>query len=163
MSDLLFKKLDELSIHYLTYNHEPLFTIEQAMAVASTIPGAQCKNLFLKDSKDNLYLVVAIHDTIINLKKLSKYLNAPELRFAKADLLKAYLGVEPGSVTPFGLINDISHKVFVILDAKLFEHQLIGFHPLINNATIVISFVDLKKFVVSCKNKNIAINFDEII
>jgi Ala-tRNA(Pro) deacylase len=83
----------KLSIHHTTYRHEPVFIVEQALQLTATIPGASCKNLFLKDSKNRFYLVVAVHDTVINLKKLSKHIHAPELRFANADLLKHYLGV----------------------------------------------------------------------
>lgn len=160
MSDSLFNKFKELSIEYMTYNHEPVFTVEQAQKIGSEIPGAQCKNLFLKDSKNNFYLVVAVYDTKIDLKKLSKYIKAPELRFANSDLLKKYLGIEPGSVTPFALINDINHKIIVLLDANLFAHKQAGFHPLFNNSTTVISTEDLKKFMAFCGNSYFVINFD---
>jgi Ala-tRNA(Pro) deacylase len=162
MSDILLNILNTLSIPHITYHHEPVFTVEQALQLASTIPGASCKNLFLKDSKNRFYLVVAVHDTVINLKKLSKYVHAPELRFANADLLKHYLGVEPGSVTPFGLIHDQDHAVTVFLDSNLFTHADVGFHPLINNATTVISSENLKKFIAACGNTYAIINFSEI-
>lgn len=162
MSDILFNKLQTLSIPHTTYPHEPVFTVEQALQLVSTIPGASCKNLFLKDSKNRFYLLVAVHDTMINLKKLSKNISAPELRFANADLLKHYLGVEPGSVTPFGLINDQDHAVTVLLDNNLFSHTHVGFHPLINNATTVISPENLKKFIAGCGNKYDIINLNEM-
>lgn len=155
----VFKKLQELGIAQVTYQHEPLFTVEQALRIAATIPGTQCKNLFLKDSKGRVYLVVAVHDTAINLKKLSKTVAAPELRFASADLLRHYLGVEPGSVTPFGLVHDHEHAVTVILDAHLFTQQQVCFHPLINSATTVIAPVDLQKFIDACGNRHVTIDF----
>ena len=114
MADILFNKLEKLNIPYKTYFHEPLFTVEQAMKVASEIPGAQCKNLFLKDSKNNVYLLVAVHDTKVPLKKVSKFIQAPELRFAQEDLLQHFLGVQPGAVTPFGLMHDHEKKVVVL-------------------------------------------------
>ncbi len=163
MSANVFKKLDELSIPYTTYQHEPLFTAEQAVKVASAIPipGAWVKNLFLKDSKGNLYLVVAVYDTAIALKKLSKYLHAPELRFASPELLRETLGVEPGSVTLFALINDVQRKVTVILDSNLFKHEQAGFHPLVNTATTVIATKDISKFIELVGNKNLMVDFGD--
>lgn len=162
MQSLLFQKLKDLGIENKTYHHERLYTVDQATEATKTIPGANCKNLFLKDDKSNLYLIVAVHDTKIDLKKLSKFLLAPGLRFANAELLKLYLGVEPGSVTPFGLIFDKEQKITLLLDSRLFDHELVGFHPLENNATTVIMPSDLKKFIESCKNQYKIINFLEI-
>lgn len=153
---------NNLAIKTETYEHEPLFTVEQALAVASHIPGAWCKNLFLKDSKNNVYLISAVHDTKIELKKLSKSIKAPELRFGSAESLKQNLNVEPGSVTPFGLINDRDHKVMVLLDSKLFEHEFISFHPLENTATTVIKPADLITFIKYCGNSLQIIDFSQI-
>jgi len=155
----LFKKLQDLNIHFTTYEHEPVFTVEQARVLTQDIPGASCKNLFLKDSKGNFYLIVAIFDTQIKLKNLSKYLKAPELRFASPELLKEYLGVEPGSVTPFGLLADHEHKIRVLLDERLFENEKLGFHPLRNSATTVISPENLKQFIEACGNMYFVIDF----
>lgn len=162
--DNLFNRLKELNIEYKTYDHEPLFTVEQAAKATAFIPATQCKNLFLKDDNLDLYLVTAVsdikHETKINLKNLSKYLKAPKLRFADEQLLKQFLGVMPGSVTPFGLINDIESKVKVILDSTLFEYDLVGFHPLENTQTTVILAKDLKKFIESCSNLYQIIDFE---
>lgn len=164
--EALFKKLSELSIEYKTYFHEPLFTCQQAIEATSLIPATQCKNLFLKDDKKNLYLVVAVsdisHETKIHFKALSQYLKTPGLRFANSQLLHQYLGVQPGSVTPFGLICDTEHKVVVLLDVMLFKAEYIGFHPLENNATTVIVPTDLIKFVQACMNHYSIVNFSEI-
>lgn len=159
----VFEKLTELNIAFETYYHEALFTCQQAVAVADSIPGAQCKNLFLKDDKKQLYLVVALAETIINLKRMSQLLQAPGLRFANTQLLKEHLGVEPGSVTPFGLIFDTKHKVKVILDACLFDFNQIGFHPLTNTATTVIAANDLKMFLDASGYKYTIINFGIIV
>ena len=130
------------------------------------IPAIQCKNLFLKDDKKNLYLVVAVsdtsHETLINLKKLSKYLNAPGLRFTDTIMLEHYLRVKPGSVTPFGLIFDVHRAVKVLLDATLFTNNNVGFHPLENTATTVITPQDLIIFIKSCGNDYMIINFTDI-
>ena len=157
----LYKRFAQLEIKTQLYSHEPLYTVEQAKKVALEIglPGAGCKNLFLKDSKNRLWLLVAMADTKIELKKLSKALHAPELRFANAELLKNYLGVEPGAVTPFGLISDKDHFVRVILDAALFNQELISFHPLTNDATLTITPEDLKRFIESCGNEIIIHSF----
>lgn len=164
---MLFEKLTELGIDYKTYAHEAVFTCEQAAKAASFIPAAQCKNLFLKDDKKRLYLVVAVSDTAyetnINLKGLSKHLHAPGLRFADAVLLKHHLHIEPGSVTPFGLIFDTEHKITVLLDSMLFSHQFVGFHPLKNVATTVIASQDILKFVEACGNSYLIVDFTKII
>ena len=123
----LFKFLDNLNIKYQTHYHKPVFTVDQAVEVFKEFPPfGQCKNLFLKDSKKNFWLVVALFDTQIRLKDLSKIIHAPELRFADENLLQSYLGVTPGSATPFGLINDKNHVVNVVLDQNLFEHKTLG-------------------------------------
>ncbi|MBA3954276.1 prolyl-tRNA synthetase associated domain-containing protein [Candidatus Dependentiae bacterium] len=159
----LFNKLEELNIKYQTYNHEPLLTIEQSLKAAFHIPGIGCKNLFLKDNKNNLYLIVAVYDTKIALKPLSKNIKAPELRFANEELLKQYLGVVPGSVTPFGILNDKDHNVKILLDSRIFNYDQAGFHPLENTQTTVISTKDLKKFIEYCGNFNQIINFENLI
>lgn len=142
----LYDYLSRLQITIHTYEHEPLFTCEQAEKV-SYIPGGHTKNLFLKDDKSQLWLINALQATKIELKKVGKLVNAPNLRFAKPDLLMQHLGVEPGSVTPFGLINDTNNTVNVILDKALFEHELLNFHPLVNTATVTITTDDFKKFI----------------
>lgn len=155
--ETVFSRLNELGISYQTLYHEPLFTVEQACSIE--IPGATCKNLFLKDSKKGLWLVVAVGSTKIALKELGKLLGAPELRFAGPELLMDYLAVEPGSVTPFGLINDKDHRIRVIVDKALFDHELVGFHPLKNDATVVLKPQDLMKFIESCGNDYREIDF----
>jgi Ala-tRNA(Pro) deacylase len=160
----LFKLLTDLDIKTTLYTHEPLYTVEQSHGVYNElgVPGGRCKNLFLKDSKKRLYLLVALADTPIALKILSKTIGAPELRFTDAQLLQDTLGVQPGSVTPFGLINDLEHKVTVILDTELFTQSLLNFHPLSNDATVTITPGDLKKFIASCGNNSMVYNFREL-
>lgn len=150
----LLDYLSTLNIKTTCYDHEPVFTCAEARVVVEkyNIPGAETKNLFLKDNNKNYYLLVALADTKIELKTLSQALMAPKLRFAQPDQLKILLGVDPGSVTPFALLNDKSHTVQVLLDKGLFDHDLLGFHPLLNDATLTISPVDLKIFIDSCKN-----------
>lgn len=154
----LFALLKDLHIETQTIHHEPMFTCEQSQSIAHLIPAMQCKNLFLKDSKKRLWLIVALQSTSINLKNVAKQIQAPELRFADADLLKSYLGVLPGSVTPFGIINDTERKVTLILDAKLMNEKIVSFHPLENNATTCITPTDLQKFVTACGNPNFIVD-----
>lgn len=143
----LYALLDELSIEYTVHEHKPAFTVEQSLELASFVPGTHCKNLFLKDDKKQFWLFVARHDAVIALKKVGKTIGAPGLRFAQPDLLEQHLGVQPGSVTPLALINDFEHAVHVILDDSLLAADLVGFHPLRNSATIVMSPQDLLRFL----------------
>ncbi len=150
----LFDYLSDLAITTTCFTHEPVFTCQEAREVIKRdkIPGAETKNLFLKDNNKHYYLLVALAETKIDLKTLSLALNAPKLRFAQPDQLNHYLSVDPGSVTPFAILNDTSHSVHVILDKGLFNYGLLGFHPLLNDATITISPSDLERFIISCKN-----------
>lgn len=143
----LFDYLDRLGIQTVTHEHAPVFTVEQALQEPGALCGAPVKNLFLKDDKKCFWLIVAHADTPIRLKELGREIGAPNLRFAQPELLMQYLGVEPGSVTPFGLINDTQHIVRVILDQRLFDFSEIGVHPLINSATTAIAPGDLKQFI----------------
>ncbi len=145
----LLEYLNTQNISYKLYTHIPLFTCEQALEVVKhlNIPGMGVKNLFLKDDKKKLYLIVAAYDTRVDLKMTGKMLEAKGLRFADATLLMNNLGVEPGSVTPLALINDKEQAVQIILDAELFNHEHIQVHPLKNDATVVISPADLITFL----------------
>lgn len=150
----LFERLDALGIKYVNYKHAPAFTVQDAHEILVHLPPfGPCKNLFLRDKKNRLYLVVVLFDTKISIKELAKALSAPELRFANPEQLLCTLGVTPGSVTPFGLINDIQHSVTVILDQKLFTHEYIGIHPLVNDATTLLAPTDLRLFIESCGNR----------
>jgi len=154
----LFNFLDSLNIEYKVFDHPPVYTVDEAAHLANHVPGAACKNLFLKDSKKRLWLIVACADTKIELKKLSKELAAPELRFASPELLIAHLGVLPGSVTPFGLINNNAHDITIVFDSNLQKHTFVGFHPLENNATVVLHPNDLLKFIEAHGNPIVFVN-----
>jgi Ala-tRNA(Pro) deacylase len=148
--DDLFAYLDRLGIAHPTVSHPPLFTVEQSQALRGSIPGGHTKNLFLKDKKDALYLVVALEDAKIELKSLHRLLGASgRLSFGSADLMRELLGVEPGSVTAFGVLNDTEQRVQVILDADLMAHDPINCHPLTNTMTTTIGREDLVRFLKS--------------
>ncbi len=148
--DQLFAALDALGIRYSTVKHAPLFTVEQSRNLRGQIPGGHTKNLFLRDKKHAIYLVVTLEDAEIDLKGLHRQLGATgRFSFGSADLLRELLGVEPGAVTPFGAINDIEGRVTVVLDAAMMEHETLNYHPLVNIMTTSIQGDDLVKFLES--------------
>ena len=146
----LFARLAALDIETTTTDHPPLFTVEQSRALRGRIPGAHTKNLLLRDKKRNIFLVVAREDASIDLKRFHTVLGCGRLSFASPDLLVGTLGVPPGSVTPFALINDVEHRVELILDEALLRHEKLNFHPLTNEATTTISRQDFLRFIAAC-------------
>ncbi len=146
----LFARLDQLGITTTTVDHAPVYTVEESQDLCSGIPGGHCKNLFLKDKKGVLWLVVTLEDTQVDLKTLPKTIGSGRLSFGKSELLGEILGVEPGSVTPFALINDVDRKVEVVLDETMLTNEVLNYHPLKNDATTSIASSDLVKFVESC-------------
>jgi Ala-tRNA(Pro) deacylase len=149
-SEQLFAALDALGIPHSTVKHQPLFTVEQSQALRGKIPGGHSKNLFLRDKKSAIYLVVTLEDASIDLKGLHRILGASgRFSFGSSDLLRELWGVEPGSVSPFGAINDTEGRVTVVLDAAMMERGLLNFHPLINTMTTSIRREDLVKFLES--------------
>src|ERR1019366_8970489 len=146
----LFAALDALGIKHGTVKHPPVFTVEQAARLRGQVPGGHTKNLFLRDKKHALYLVVALEDAEIDLKSLHRLLGASgRFSFGSADLLREVWGVEPGAVTPFGAINDPQGRVTVVLDAAMMEHATLNYHPLVNTMTTSIARDDLVKFLES--------------
>lgn len=144
----LLDHLSRLGLQTETHEHDAVFTVEQSASVKGAIPGGHSKNLFLKDRRGRLFLVVAEHDTRIDLKTLHERVGASgRFSFASADLLREVLGVEPGSVTPFALVHDHDRRVSVVLDASLMRHERQNFHPLVNTMTTGISDRDLLAFL----------------
>lgn len=144
----LFAFLDARGIPHGTVTHPPLFTVAQSRALRGQIPGGHTKNLFLRDKKGVLFLVVALEDAIVDLKGLHRLLGASgRFSFGSADLLREVWGVEPGSVTPFGAINDTDGRVNVVLDAAMMQHATLNYHPLTNRMTTAIARDDLVKFL----------------
>jgi Ala-tRNA(Pro) deacylase len=146
--DDLFAYLDSLGIAHRTVTHAPVFTVEESRGLMSRVPGVHSKNLFLRDKKGTLFLIVASEDAAIELKSLHRVLGASgRFSFGSADLLRETLGVEPGSVTPFAAINDKAGRVTVVLDAAMMAHAVLNFHPLSNTGTTTISREGLVKFL----------------
>lgn len=155
----LFARLDALGIAHATVRHAPVFTVEEARAHRGEIAGAHTKNLFLKDRQDRLFLGVTLEDAAVDLKALSPLIGAGRLSFAPAELLRRHLGVEPGAVTPFALINDLEHAVTPVLDETMLRHETLNFHPLANEATTTISSADLQRFVAACGHRALIVRF----
>jgi Ala-tRNA(Pro) deacylase len=146
--------LEKLNISYTRHVHPAVFTVEQAVEQWKGIKGAHCKNIFVRNKKGNRhYLIIVEHLKKLDLKNLSLRLGQDRLSFASPERLNKYLGLEAGSVSPFGLINDTDHHVAVLLDEDLRQEEFINFHPNINTATYTLSFSDFMKFLESMRNK----------
>ena len=146
--DQLFTYLDRLGIAHQTVQHPPVFSVDEARALRGKVAGGHTKNLFLRDKKGALFLVVAPEDAAIELKSLHRRLGASgRFSFGPAELMRETLGVEPGSVTPFAVINDRAGRVTVVLDAAMMLQQTLNFHPLVNTGTTSISRDGLLRFL----------------
>lgn len=145
--EMLYELLRQLGISWHTIKHEAVFTVEESDAVLKTIPGGHTKNLFLKDKKGGLWLAVVQAHLRVDLNALAKQLDAPRFSFGSAELLESTLGITPGSVTPFALMNDPEGKVTVVLDAVMLEQNPVNYHPMRNDRTTAIAPEDLVRFV----------------
>jgi Ala-tRNA(Pro) deacylase len=143
----LLCRLDALGIAHRTYSHPPVFTVAEAAAARGSLPGGHCKSLFLKDKKGGLWLAVMLEERRCDLKRLAERLSAPRFSFGGADALFEALGVRPGSVTPFALVNDGECRVTPVLDAEMLEHDPVNYHPLANDRTTAIAPTDLLRFI----------------
>ena len=146
--DDLMAFLDGAGIATTTVEHAAVFTVAESQALRGRIPGGHAKNLFLKDRKGNLFLLVAEESAAVDLKRVHEALGGQgKVSFGSAELLREVWGVEPGSVTPFGALNDCDGRVAVALDAALLAHGAVNVHPLVNTATTTIAADDLLKFL----------------
>jgi Ala-tRNA(Pro) deacylase len=146
----LMARLDQLGIDTTTTDHEAVFTVGESNALHGRLAGGHTKNLFLKDAKDRLWLIVAECHTAIDLKALPKVIGSARLSFGKPELLMEVLGVTPGSVTAFAVLNDQQRRVSVVVDQRLMQYDTINCHPLVNTATTSIQRNDLMKFFAAC-------------
>ncbi|MFC7047682.1 prolyl-tRNA synthetase associated domain-containing protein [Emcibacter nanhaiensis] len=165
----LFKCFEELGIETRTVRHAPVFSVEDSQALCSNIEGGHCKSLFLKDKKGRLLLVVLLEDRRLDIKALQKSdkLSVGRLSFGSAELMQEVLGVTPGSVTPFSLVNlpDRYREdgFTLILDKAMMDHELLNYHPLHNEATTTIRRADLLKFVRHFGIEPIIMDFDAAV
>ena len=148
--EALLARLDTLGIAYDLHTHPPLFTVEDSKALRGDLPGGHCKNLFLRDRKGAMWLVVCLEDRRIDLKALGALLGGARLSFGSPDRLMNTLGIYPGAVSPFALINDTEVSVTVILDADMMKMSPLNYHPLSNEMTIAVTPDGLARFIEDC-------------
>ena len=151
--NIVFDRLEQLNIKTTTHEHPPLFTVEDSKKLRGDLPGLHCKNLFLRAKKNEMWLIVCREDLKIDLKELGQKLGGSRLSFGSSDRLLNFLGVMPGSVSPFALINDDKKAVKVVLEKEMMECPLLNFHPLTNEKTTSIKPSDLLKYITSCGHK----------
>jgi len=149
----LLTLIEEKGLDFKLYTHEPLSTVEESIKYRGKIDGAHSKNLFLKNKKNQFFLFSCIENTNINIKKITKSLALGNISFANEDYLSLYLGVKPGAVTPFGLLNDIGNKVTFYFDSNFLKNQIVNFHPLTNTSTISMKTKDFVDFLIEKKKK----------
>jgi len=160
--DDLLRYLAELGIKCVSYEHPPVFTVDESKRLRGRLPGGHCKSLFLKDKADRLWLVVALEDRPVDLKRLRRALEAKKtLSFGSAELLMATLGVIPGAVTPFGVINDREARVQVVLERRMLARDPLNYHPLVNDRTIALSPTDLLRFLRSAGHEPLLLDLEE--
>ena len=143
----LFAYLDKLGIDHKTVDHPATFTVEEGRHLKASMPGGHTKNLFMKDKDGVIVLISAWADSQLKLNQLHKKIGTRRLSFASAELMVECLGVEPGSVTAFALMNDPDQRVRFIADAALMGFDTVNFHPLANTATTAISREGFHRFV----------------
>ena len=132
----LFKILSENNIDFQIHDHNPLFTVKDSENLRGEIKGSHTKNLFLKNKKNNFFLLSCDENTKVDLKKFSRSIDAKNLSFASENYLQKFLGIKPGSVSPYALLNDKGNIVNFYLDEKLYNSSIINYHPLINTTTV---------------------------
>lgn len=149
----LLSVFEKMGIESALYYHPPVFTVEESQAVHDSVPGGDCKSLFLKDKKGQLWLIVMLGADSLDMNAASKAIGSARLSFGKADLLFETLGVKPGSVTPFSAINDTEGRVNIILQKSMMEHDTLNYHPMINTMSCTISSQDLIRFLTEHNHK----------
>lgn len=144
----VYDVLNLLNIKFMRYEHKAVYTVEEANELDICIIGQHCKNLFLMNRKGDVYYLVILDDTKkVDLKSLSKQIGSSNLSFASEERLNKCLGLKPGSVTPFGIINDVNREVTVLVDKDLIKADIVNFHPNVNTITIGVLYQDLEKFI----------------
>ncbi|MDH3667272.1 MAG: prolyl-tRNA synthetase associated domain-containing protein [Paracoccaceae bacterium] len=159
----LYALLEANGTAYAHHTHPPLFTVEESQALRGELPGGHVKNMFMKDKKGAIWLATCLEHRQIRIRDLEKEVGAKCLSFGKAELLWEVLGVLPGAVTPFGLLNDReAHRVNVALDIQMLEHDPLNFHPLHNEATTAISKTGFLKFLTLTGHTPVMVDFERL-
>ena len=154
--------LDAEGVDHSTLDHPAIFRVGEGDEIKAALPGGHTKNLFLKDAKDQLWLISALGETKIDLKRLPPVIGSARLSFGNETLMAAHLGVTPGSVTALALINDPAHKVRFVLDKALAEADPVNFHPLTNTATTAISQAGFRRFLAALGREPIIVDFSRV-
>jgi Ala-tRNA(Pro) deacylase len=157
----LYALLDQLGIAHHTVEHRAVFTVEEGADVKAKLPGGHTKNLFLKDKAGQFVLISALGETQIRLNQMHKRLGTKRLSFGKSEALQDYLGVVPGSVTLFSVLNDTDANVRLVLDKALFDHAQVWFHPMRNTASTRIASAELLRFAEATGHPATVIDFSE--
>ena len=143
----LMENLKSIGVDFTLHHHEAVFTVEESEKLDSEIPGTHCRNLFLRDKKKKNFLVVLQNGTEVDMKKLPPVIGSDRLSFGSADRLWEYLGVRPGSVCPFAVVNDTDQQVKILLDKSMMETDVVNYHPLLNTMTVSLKPADLVKYI----------------
>jgi Ala-tRNA(Pro) deacylase len=155
----LIGKLESLNVVFTSHHHPPLRTVEDSKGYRDNMPGMHVKNLYLRDKKKRNYLLVVEEDRVIDLKSLHAIIGSDRLSFGSADRLFEMLGVRPGAVSPFTLINDPEHQVSLSIDAELMMAERLYFHPLVNDMTLGVTPEGLSRFLAATGHQPQLINF----
>lgn len=158
--DELLAFFAEIGVAAQTHEHPAVFRVEEGEEIKARIPGAHTKNLFLKDAKDQLWLISAEGHAVIDLKRLHTVIGSARLSFGSAALMEEALGVTPGSVTAFALINDTGKRVRFVLDRTLAEASQLNFHPLTNTATTTVGADDFRRFLAAIGVEPLVVDFE---
>lgn len=158
--DDLLRHLDDLGVEHRTLRHAPVYTVAEARATRGALPGGHSKNLFLRNKKGRMWLVTCDADRRIDLKALGHALGTKALSFASAERLERFLGVIPGAVTPFAVVNDREGRVEVVIDRSLMGHELLNFHPLDNAMTTAVTPDGLLCFLQAADHPPAFVDFD---
>lgn len=157
--DRLLAWMAERGIARTTHDHPAIFTVDEGRDLKIDMPGAHTKNLFLKDKKGRLWLISARQDTVIDLKGAPRLIGSDRLSFGNEALMWETLGVRPGSVTALALINDVDHRVTFVLDKRLWEADIVNFHPLINTATTGMEQAAFRAFLAALGREPLVVDF----
>ena len=157
--DELVARLSSRGITAARHDHPPLRTVEESRRRRGALPGGHCKNLFLRDKKKRSWLAVTLEDRQVDLGRLQKRVGSARLSFGRPERLMETLGIEPGAVSPFALVNDPDHRVTLVLDAEMMRLPLLNFHPLVNTQTLTIATGDLRRFLADCGHQVMEVEF----
>jgi Ala-tRNA(Pro) deacylase len=160
--DRLLVWMADAGLAQTTLDHAAVFRVEEGLEIKAALPGAHTKNLFLKDKKDRLWLISARQDTVIDLKRAPAVIGSDRLSFGSESLMWDTLGVRPGAVTALGLVNDVEGRVTFVLDRRLWEADIVNFHPLTNTATTALGQAAFRGFLDRLGRTPLVIDFDTL-